>query len=719
MADRLKTVVTVDVAHVAEQELVAHIFAPLSGPAAGHADEAIRLMWSLCGSVLRMTGPISPTGLSDQLPDDFSATPDSGPIAARQSPDTDFQAVLRREHDVLNLSVLLARCHYTAGEPRWQAMDRQLDAVIGNRLGPLIGVARLYLAKVAGPAAGSGPATAHGVPASARLGAALAALLPADAQHAGWWHHGQTLPAGLAAWEISASQDARIERRIVVVARPGADARLSAWTWSRGDPPMPPFARYLMHIAKIRYELRVRHGHPPVAGQCQRIHDSIADIRGLAEAVTADRRGPAEDRSQAVAARIAGLRTERVRLTETRTALRAMQRTVEIAAANAAAALGADGMDRAGDHLIGDDLTLASWLGAQLDDDVAYLDAALDGANQVTEIAAEIAAARPAHAAPPAAAFGIITALAEEFTAMRALIDDPQRMNVDDDGADYVLGTMPSRDPDQPHRVVLTLLGTAGNDAAAVACANLLRSFSSVGFVLMVGIAAGVPDPQQPDRHVRLGDVVVATWGIVDYDHVIDTADGPVGRQPFPRPSPQLARRASMLEADEQAGRRPWEPWLVRATAELPEFGRPPEDTDVIYAADVAGRRVPHPDPAASGHRPGWPKVHYGLIGSGDRSLRSARSRDELAARHGLLAVEMEGKGIGNAGFAHGREWLVVRGISDYGDRRTGRRWRRYASVTAAAYTRALLAECPPITNRGGHPGAVAKTRPAGLGEPP
>ena len=98
---------------------------------------------------------------------------------------------------------------------------------------------------------------------------------------------------------------------------------------------------------------------------------------------------------------------------------------------------------------------------------------------------------------------------------------------------------------------------------------------------------------------------------------------------------------------------------------------------------------------ALSGHRPGQPKLHSGLIASGDRSLRSARKRDEIAARYDVLAIEMEGKGIGNTGFYEGVEWFTARGISDYGDRHVTPTWRSYAAMAAAAYVRALLAATP------------------------
>jgi len=211
----------------------------------------------------------------------------------------------------------------------------------------------------------------------------------------------------------------------------------------------------------------------------------------------------------------------------------------------------------------------------------------------------------------------------------------------------------------------------------------------------MAGIAAGVPAPARPERHVRLGDIVVAR-GIAEYDSVREYDDGQVSRRAFPPPSPLLERRARLLRARALIGDRPWEDLLATQVRLFPCFRRPSAASDIVRAADGTGRQVPHPDLALSGHRPGHPKVHSGLVASGDRSLRSARKRDEIAAAHDVLAIEMEGKGIGNAGRYEGVEWFAVRGISDYGDRDATGRWRAYASMAAAAYVRALLAVTPP-----------------------
>src|SRR5215467_7995529 len=93
---------------VQEQDLVAHLFAPMDGPLAGDAHAGIRCLWSQCRVGLGMTEPIPLPGLAADLPDDFTVLPDVTVAAGMQSPGAGFQVVLRREHDVLNLSVLLA-----------------------------------------------------------------------------------------------------------------------------------------------------------------------------------------------------------------------------------------------------------------------------------------------------------------------------------------------------------------------------------------------------------------------------------------------------------------------------------------------------------------------------------------------------------------------------------------------------------------------------------
>lgn len=310
------------------------------------------------------------------------------------------------------------------------------------------------------------------------------------------------------------------------------------------------------------------------------------------------------------------------------------------------------------------------------------------------------ATAAPARADQPTV--GLITAIPEEFTAMRYLLDNTTERYIEDDPTRYILGTLPSPDNHPPHRVALAMLGATATDGAADGCANMLRSFVSIKMIIMVGTAAGVPNVSRPAQHVRLGDIVVATEGVVAYDHVHVGPDGITLRRGFPLPSSRLTRCADILKSEELSGHRPWEEWLnVTSRPELSAYLRPSERTDQVY--NSAGYLLDHPRRDRSGHRKGFPKVHYGLIGTADRSLSDVATRDRIATEHGLLAIEMEGAAIGTSSSLNGREWYVVRGVSDYGDSQRNGLWRKYASLAAAAYVRSLLANCLPLAQEGDH----------------
>lgn len=280
---------------------------------------------------------------------------------------------------------------------------------------------------------------------------------------------------------------------------------------------------------------------------------------------------------------------------------------------------------------------------------------------------------------------------------MRHLLDHTIERYIPDDPTRYILGELPSLGDQAPHDVALTMLGATATDAAADGCANLLRSFTSIKVMIMVGTAAGVPNVSRPEQHVRLGDIVVATAGVVDYDHIHVGVDGTKLRnRSFPVPSARLSRCADILKSDELGGQRPWEQWLdITTRPGLSGYTRPNERTDTVY--NSAGYLLDHPRRDRSGHRKGFPKVHYGLIGTADRSISDVATRDQIATQYGLLAIEMEGAAIGTSSSLNGREWFVVRGVSDYGDSQRNGTWRKYASLTAAAYVRSLLATCQPL----------------------
>lgn len=292
---------------------------------------------------------------------------------------------------------------------------------------------------------------------------------------------------------------------------------------------------------------------------------------------------------------------------------------------------------------------------------------------------------------------GVIAALPVEAAAISILIENPQTLAVDEDPNRYRVGYLRSSDSAKPHRIALVTLPQDNTRNAAATCTDLLRTFQGIRCVLMVGVAGGVPAPDRPERHVRLGDVVVATEGIVDFGHVRQVDGAEIVRRQVDGVCVDLLRAVNELRQREiETGAPAWSDRSGTFGARpLPAFERPEAETDRLM---VDGRVAEHPHPALSGHQPGRPKVHYGLIGSGDVLLRDERRRDELAALHHILAVEMEGSGIAVSARLRGVQWFMVRGIVDYCEN-TGKsdRWHPYAALMAARYTLTLLGLCRPF----------------------
>jgi nucleoside phosphorylase len=288
---------------------------------------------------------------------------------------------------------------------------------------------------------------------------------------------------------------------------------------------------------------------------------------------------------------------------------------------------------------------------------------------------------------------GICTALPKELTACRLILDFPSPVNSDsaDDGNQYYRASIPSRADGKPHQVLLTSLAKMGNNVAAGAVTHMVRSFPSVDYILMVGIAGGIPDPDNAREHVRLGDVVVSNEkGVLQYDQVKKTPDSSEIRDSSTKPGAALIAATKVLESDFDLGQFSLEPHLRRA-AHLAHFQRPAPETDVLYAAEDQEKRIPHPDDPWREANPTSPRIHLGTIGSANILLKHPRSRDKLREEHEIRAIEMEGSGTADAAWSCGRQYLVVRGICDYCDTYKNDDWQYYAALAAAAYARVLI----------------------------
>ncbi len=97
------------------------------------------------------------------------------------------------------------------------------------------------------------------------------------------------------------------------------------------------------------------------------------------------------------------------------------------------------------------------------------------------------------------------------------------------------------------------------------------------------------------------------------------------------------------------------------------------------------------PRPVDPARRVDLPKIFYGRVGSANALLKSAKVRDLLRDKANIIAFEMEGSGVADSAWTFGQQYLLVRGICDYGDMSKVDQWQGYAAVVAAAYCRALI----------------------------
>jgi adenosylhomocysteine nucleosidase len=81
------------------------------------------------------------------------------------------------------------------------------------------------------------------------------------------------------------------------------------------------------------------------------------------------------------------------------------------------------------------------------------------------------------------------------------------------------------------------------------------------------------------------------------------------------------------------------------------------------------------------------PRIHRGLIGSGDRFITSAGHVNALnAALPGLLAVEMEGAAVAQVCFELGVPFAVIRTVSDNANEEAATDFMRFVKAVASRY---------------------------------
>ncbi|KAK1781062.1 hypothetical protein QBC45DRAFT_449553 [Copromyces sp. CBS 386.78] len=282
---------------------------------------------------------------------------------------------------------------------------------------------------------------------------------------------------------------------------------------------------------------------------------------------------------------------------------------------------------------------------------------------------------------------GWVCALSKELTAATAMLDVEHEDNIpipEDDDNIYTRGSI------RDHNIVIACLpeGFTGTNTAATVVKEMLRTFPSIRFGLMVGIGGGIPNI--PDHDVRLGDVVVSVpqdtyGGVVQWDL------GKAEQEGFKRTGSLNHPPKSLLSA--MANEWPLlAPKYLRSDAlrdilfesEYPhDKNKFNHDCQLCDATRIVSREL----------RAAMMKIHYGLIASGNQVIKDAIVRDKLNDKLGgnVLYIEMEAAGLMN-----NFPCLVIRGICDYADSYKNKRWQEHAAAVAAAYAKELLEEVQP-----------------------
>jgi predicted nucleotide-binding protein len=382
---------------VVDQAFIVHLFAPLDGPQAPQAYAQVQRIWAACRDQLGMSGRDGRPSAALPTPEDIARSAIDSVLAFQEGRADVRQAVLRRAHDVLNLSVALAAPAHDGGRspgrgrlgpirsaaapsqrwPGWAGYAALWARASPPHEGALLGEAHVFLARTP-------PGKTGDVPASAGLGQELDPLLPyrEDRQRC-WWRGGISTPAGYALWDTSPGAGTGELRELVLVGSLDQDEELSAWAWSDRTAAMPPFARYLMHAAKLRYEARLLDSWHLTTTAEQGTESLAAELNAI---LAPEQSGP--DSARLLRSLQGRLRAAETRLTLLDADLARLGQTVSIAQRNLVAQPGCGPHDGP-TGVFAADQSLARYVSGQVSSDREYLRIELSRVRSVRDQLAE------------------------------------------------------------------------------------------------------------------------------------------------------------------------------------------------------------------------------------------------------------------------------------------------------------------------------------------
>ena len=257
----------------------------------------------------------------------------------------------------------------------------------------------------------------------------------------------------------------------------------------------------------------------------------------------------------------------------------------------------------------------------------------------------------------------IQTVIGPELDAILRAFAIPEGSKVHDKGSTFWPGKVESAASDQTLEVVVHCQGEPGTQAASTAATKLLERYNP-RFMLLSGIAAG------RRGKVKIGDVAIPR-AVADFTQKVAEPEGVASRPIIDRLPYSVTQLLRAFRPDSTV-------FVNRFRTLYGPPPVPPAGMEEEYAKNVAAN----------------PAIHEAAFASQDLLLRNPEVLEELASLHQQIRIgEMEAAGFVTACESRNPPvpWLVVRGVSDFGDQLKGDDFHRMASVAAAAYVAVFL----------------------------
>lgn len=314
----------------------------------------------------------------------------------------------------------------------------------------------------------------------------------------------------------------------------------------------------------------------------------------------------------------------------------------------------------------------------------------------------------------------IITAQYCEKLAVDAMLENKEtfvRYTTVGESNVYTLGNIGA------HRIVSTKLPSVGSTREAMTAAGntttrLLGTFQKVDYVFIVGLAGGIPHYTDYKKHVRLGDVVISSFS-EQHKSALDAIDQHNGSKPYCYVYSNQGDVKTFYPVDDglqvigrtlqvnEDGKKPWEIYIKEGIINLSnksdnDFTRPAPNTDKLYMnignKDVI--EVAHPVSQDEVDAIPQTRLHIGPIGSGYDLIKSDSLRTQFSQQYGLMATDVEMNSVLDSIVGNCRDsFILVKGVSDYKDGTTSRKWQNYASLAAAAVMKTIICAMDAPTN--------------------